>query len=279
MQTLNRTDRLQMDTGIVYDADTGRAEDSPTLQAMRHAPYRLHATPPRLDAMEYQFTPIVPAAPHVFSPSASPYQFPYVSTPTTPVRSPFGYQNPTTPGFQYSLGSRFTPARPFASTSATYNDDRGESPGLESRRRSSGYSTGKGSSLFDSLPTIESSHTDYSSAASSTLTRRSSTVPGSSDDFFMPEISFRDSRRRSDPTQDRHRSTSTTRRSSAPIPTVSRSTTGGAVVVSNDFPEQISKAGVTPFIAKLHAALEREDVFGDCLRWSADGRRFLLDLG
>ena len=49
--------------------------------------------------------------------------------------------------------------------------------------------------------------------------------------------------------------------------------------VSDDFPDLTNKAGTTPFISKMHSALERPEFYGDCLRWSEAGTHFLIDLG
>ena len=250
------------------------------MRTSRYSPYQLHATPPQRGSMLYQFIPT--NSPQSFAlpqlPLSPFYQFPYATAPPSPDHFPFSQYN--SPQQAYAQPQNFltpTPHR-YVSTSAmpTVVDNVPENDGLESRRRSSGYS-GQSSSFFDSLPTLNPfSHPGYASTAPTNSTTRRSSIISTSSDCSAPLTSIRESRRSSDPSQDRDRSTSTVRRFSAPQ---AAPTAGNAIAVTDDFPELSSKAGVTPFISKLHSALEIPDVFGDCLRWSANGQSFLIDLG
>ena len=281
-QSLFPTERL--DSGPTYS--TGRS-DSPTMRTSRYSPYQLHATPPRHGSMEYQFTPInSPQSSDLPQLPLSPfYQFPYATAPPSPDHvASLHYRSPQQ---AYAQPQNFStpPPQRYDSTSAMLIDaamvvdELSESDGLESRRRSSGYSR-QSSSLFDSLPTFgPSSHPSYASTAPTSFTTRRSSIISTSSDYSTPLTSIRESRRSSDPSQDRDRSTSTVRRLSAPIQIQAAPTTGNAIAVTDDFPDLSNKAGVTPFISKLHSALEIPGVFGDCLRWSANGQSFLIDLG
>ena len=245
------------------------------MRTTRYSPYQFHATPPRHGTMDHQFTPINPShssqlPPFPLTPS---YNFPYATAPPSPGHLPFSHYD--SPQHSQEFVSTPTPQH-FASTSAMLIDERSDGDGLESRRRSSGY----GSSLFDSLPFLcPTLHPSYASSAPTDFSRRSSLASATSENS-TPLRSIREARRSSDPSQDRDRSTSTVRRLSAPVQIVqATTTTGGAIVVTDDFPDLPNKAGVTSFIAKLHSALENPGVFGDCLRWSANGQSFLIDLG